>query len=87
MPPMSPDSKVRIWDANDKLKEVRLITLNVWVKCLALEMKGLSHSSGKVSKVVRKFLGYKPSYPIKDLYDHLKTSLDDIHRQMDIAQT
>ena len=81
---MSPDFKVRIYDAKDNLKEVRLITLTVWVYALKLEVKGLTHSSGKVSTIVRKFLGCKRNYPVAEMLLRLETSLNDIKRQLGI---
>ena len=78
----NPDYRVQIWDANDEVKEIRLITLNVWIKAIHIEMKtGLKHSSGSVATVARKFLG-APRYPINDLYNHLRDSLNSIHEQL-----
>ena len=81
---LPPDYTVQIWDFNEKLKKVRLITLTVWKHALKAELKGIQVSEQPVEPVVRKFLNCPDDYPLELIADHITTSLADIQQQLGI---
>lgn len=84
---MTPDFKVNIWDANDELYTVRLLTLLTWASGLKCKLKTGMELTAGLEDVVRRELDCPDSYPTTDLYDHLYDSLVSIHEQMDVPFT
>lgn len=76
---------VGIYDANDEIKELPLFQLLQWKYAIKIEMQtGMKMKGGRsVATHVRRFLS-APRYPIKDLYNHIATSLASINEQLGV---
>jgi len=74
---------VQIYDFNDNLIVVPMFQLLQWKHSISLEMKGLRNSRGSVTAHVRRILSAPKSYKREHIYDHLKTTIDDLTAQLD----
>ena len=80
----NPTFTVQIHDAHDFPKPVKYITLLVWIAACKLELKGISHSSGSVLKVIRKFLDVERAVPNTYIIEYLEECLVDIKAQLGV---
>ena len=75
--------QVQIWDFNEELQSLPLVTLATWASAMKLELKtGMKHSSGSVIAKARKFLSAPKSYPKELLVDHIVTSHQSAKEQL-----
>ena len=78
---MSPDQRCAIYNADDQLVEVRVITLAVWASGLKGAVKGVIVNPNLVP-TVREFLKADKDCTIKDMSDHINSSYDDVKVQL-----
>ena len=79
---MNPTYEVNIWDFNEELVTVKLLTLMTWTSALKAELAGYQVTQVAVFPIVRKHLSVPKSYPDRDLYHHIKDSYANIKEQL-----
>lgn len=77
---MSPNQMCQIYNANDELVQLRVLTLSTWVNAIKLEMKtGMTHSSGSIYSLACEFLSASENeFSIQELYNYLALALKNI---------
>ena len=81
---ITPTTEVQMYDCNNEIVVVKLITLMAWSIALKSETKGLYVSAQPVAPIVRKFLSTPDDYPIEELSDHITSSYNEVKEQMGI---
>ena len=77
---MTPGQECQIYDGNDELKVVKVVTLGLWN--VALKHAAQGHDVHNVVPIVRKFLGVSDDYPVEEMYHHINTSYTDVMAQL-----
>ena len=81
---ITPNTEVQIYNFNNEVKPVKLITLTAWNVALKAEVQGVQVAPQLVEPIVRKFLECPKDYPLTEIQKHIQTSLTDIQQQLGI---
>jgi hypothetical protein len=81
---ISPSYEVQIWNFNEEIVVVKLLTLMTWKAALKSELAGCQVTPQPVFPIVRKFLSAPNNYPKADLYAHIRDSYNDIKKQLGV---
>ena len=80
--------KVNVWDYNEQLVEIPMFQLLQWRGALKLEARGMKHSKGNVTKLVREKLSIPESdqqWTAETLAEYIGQTIDDIKQQLGVS--
>ena len=79
---LTPNTVVQIWDNNDELYQIRLLTLMAWTHGLKAEVHGFQMGETRVEDLVRRELSIPNHVTLEEIYRHVQDSYDDIREQL-----
>lgn len=82
---MSPAQECNIWDFNEELVTVKVLTLMTWTSALKSELKGFQVTPQPVFPIVREYLSVPKSYPDDMLYQHIADSYQNVKEQLGVG--